>query len=88
MGIFRKKEIKPVVEPPLLDDVPRVIKLAKIKQTKCTLCLTVYQAKRKHIEPLPDSAYIGRIILSAKCPICGLHNELEFEEDETDDQVL
>lgn len=81
--IFKKKpqiEANNNIEPPK-SDLPEVIKESKIKPTTCKYCLSVYQAKHKHIKGEQSIEYLRpRFHLLAQCPICKNFNEVEFEE--------
>ena len=86
-----RKDLIPTIEPPPIPkrDVPEVIKLSKIKPTKCQHCLTVYQAQHKHLIRERDMGYIvdhGKIF--TRCPICLNGNLAEFEDDKESDDIM
>lgn len=79
---LKKKKMNPggviLVEEDLY---PKVIKETKLKPTTCAGCLTVYQAKAKHMNMAFETG-----VRTTTCPICGTYNRVEYETDDEDDE--
>ena len=65
------------------DAFPVVIKESKIKRTTCRCCHSIYQAQHKHIMRERDMSYLDKHLIGTICPVCGCHNKVEFEGDDT-----
>lgn len=89
MGIFKKKkplDVKDILQP-LNFDAPEIIKVSKIKPTRCARCFSIYQAKHEHFKFERDMGYItNKSIIYTECPVCKNFNKVEFEYD--NDEIM
>lgn len=78
--LSKRKRKKNMVQEYRIDDIPALLKMSRIKPTKCEVCQSVYQAEWKHIKYDRNIAYIARQLIYTICPVCKSINKVEFEE--------